>query len=169
MEKGEILKLITQRHKEWHYLTMAFGCNRETAEDIVQDMYVKIISILDKGTQITYKNDVNTYYILKTLKSIFIDKTRKEKTFHQISIDHFDDWTSLFFDNQYESQDNVNFDSVNKKIQKELKKLYWFDSKVFDIVNSGEKISDLSRKTTIPYYTLYNTYKKVYNHLKSLI
>ena len=54
-------------------------------------------------------------------------------------------------------------------IRQELKKLYWFDSKVFDIVNSGEKISDLSRKTTIPYYTLYNTYKKVYNHLKSLI
>ena len=75
-----ILKLIAQRHKEWHYLTMAFGCNKETAEDIVQNMYIRIHKILQKGTDIMFnKNDVNTYYIIKTLKSIFLDMKRKEK------------------------------------------------------------------------------------------
>lgn len=47
--------------------------------------------------------------------------------------------------------------------------MYWFDKMVFDIVQKGEKISELSRKTNIPYYTLYNTYKKVEKHLKQFL
>jgi len=42
----------------------------------------------------------------------------------------------------------------------------WYDAKVFDIINSGESISELSRKSDISYYSLYNTYNKVKQKLK---
>ena len=157
-----ILNIIAQRHKEWHYLTMAFGCNRETAEDIVQNMYIRIYKILQKGTDIMFnKNDVNTFYIIKTLKSIFLDMKRKEKNYLDVNYE----------EEAYKIQVDMNqdYNTVHERITNELSKLYWFDSKVFDIINSGIKISDLSKKTTIPYYTLYNTYRKVYNHLKNII
>lgn len=157
-----VLEIIAERHKEWHFLTMAFGCNKDTAEDIVQEMYLRIHKIIQKGTNIMYsETEVNTYYILKTLKSIFLDKIRKEKNYTEVSYD--------YQSYKIEIEQPQDFDIAHKKIKKELKKLYWFDSKVFDIINSGEKISELSKKTTIPYYTLYNTYKKVYNHLKKLL
>ena len=153
-----VLEIVAERHHEWHYMTMAFGCNKDTAEDIVQDMYLRINKIIQNGTDIMYnETEVNAYYILKTLKSIFLDKIRKEKNYIEVDYDY----------SAYNIE--IDFDNAHDKIQKELKKLYWFDSKVFDIINSGEKISELSKKTTIPYYTLYNTYKKVYNHLKKFI
>ena len=55
------------------------------------------------------------------------------------------------------------------KIQKELKKMYWYDRKVFEIINSGESIAELSRKSKIPYYSLYNTYHKVKTRLKKML
>lgn len=109
------------------------------------------------------ETEVNAYYVLKTLKSIFIDLKRKESNKQGIEVE----WEGVSF--SMESDNLVEYDTKYAMIQDELKKLYWFDSKVFELINAGENISSLSRKTTIPYYTLYNTYKKVYNHLKQLL
>ena len=40
------------------------------------------------------------------------------------------------------------------------------NGKVFELINAGESIAELSRKSYIHYYSLYNTYKKVKNKLK---
>ena len=37
------------------------------------------------------------------------------------------------------------------------------------IIDDGSSIADLSRKTHIPYYSLYNTFKKVRQKLKRLL
>lgn len=47
--------------------------------------------------------------------------------------------------------------------------MYWYDKKIFEIVEGGESIAQLSRKSGIPYYSLYNTYKKVKEKLKKLL
>jgi len=47
--------------------------------------------------------------------------------------------------------------------------MYWYDKKVWEIIESGESIAELSRKSGIPYYSLYNTYKKVKQKLKKLL
>lgn len=156
-----VLEIISERHKEWVYLVECFGCNKETAEDIVQDMYIKMHKIISNGADVMYSDtEINSYYVLKTLKSIFIDHTRKHNV-HTYDVE--------CFENKLEDYESIDFDSKYDHVLSELAKLYWFDRKVFEIINSGERISDLSRKTTIPYYTLYNTYKKVYNHLKNIL
>ena len=70
---------------------------------------------------------------------------------------------------QIEDQGTVNYEEVYAKIQKALKQIYWYDRKGFDIVNSGESISELSRKSQISYYSLYNTFRNVKSKLKELI
>jgi Mor family transcriptional regulator len=47
--------------------------------------------------------------------------------------------------------------------------MYWYDAKVYEIIEGGESISELSRKTNISYYSLYNTYRKVKEKLKQYI
>lgn len=157
-----VLEIIHDRHDEWVYLVRAFGCNQDTAEDIVQDMYLRMHKVITSGSNVMYNDDeVNTYYVLKTLKSIFIDKTRKNK--HSVIVDYETEAYHI------EVEDTPNYSETHDRIIEELEKLYWFDQKVFEIVSDGVKISELSRKTKIPYYTLYNTYKKVYNHLKQFL
>ncbi len=159
-----VLEIIYDRHNEWVFLVQAFGCNKDTAEDITQEMYLRMHKVLSNGTDVMYnETEVNAYYVLKTLKSIFIDMKRKENNKSGIEVE----WEGVGF--SMESDHIVEYDQKYEIIKEELKNMYWFDSKVFELINAGENISSLSRKTTIPYYTLYNTYKKVYNHLKQLL
>ena len=63
----------------------------------------------------------------------------------------------------------INYDEKYQTIQNALEKMYWYDRKVFEIINGGESIASLSRKTKIQYYSLYNTYRKVKEKLIKLL
>jgi DNA-directed RNA polymerase specialized sigma24 family protein len=153
---------IFKKHQIWIDIVCTFGCNKETAEDIVMEMYIKLKRKLDEGLNIDFGEvDYNYYYIFKTLKSLFLDLKRKESKVHIIEIDSVRDHLSDF--------DCQNYDQVYSEIQNELNNMYWYDKKVFQIIESGETIAKLSRKSGIPYYSLYNTYKKVKEKLKKLL
>jgi hypothetical protein len=152
--------LIANKHNNWIEIVQSFGCSKETSEDIVQEMYIKIHKKLTNGLDIIYDKDINYYYIFKTLKSLFLDLKRKEKNITIINIEDL---------NIDMSDIDVNYDKIYDKIKKELDKMFWYDRKVFELINAGESIASLSRKSFIQYYSLYNTYNKVKQKLKKLI
>jgi DNA-directed RNA polymerase specialized sigma24 family protein len=156
------LSEIFKKHKIWIDIVCTFGCNKETAEDIVQEMYIKIDKKIKNGLDINFgNNDYNYYYIFKTLKTLFLDLKRKESKVKIVDIDTANKHLFNF--------DNRDYDVVYQDIQNQLNKMYWYDKKVYEIIESGESIAQLSRKSGIPYYSLYNTYKKVKLKLKKLL
>jgi len=157
----ETMVLVAKKHKEWIKIVISFGCDKEIAEDIVQEMYIKIQLKLDKGLDIMYGKEINYYYIFKTLKSLFYDLKRKGKN---ITIVNIEDNI-----NDFNTQMDINYDSEYEKITDSLSEMYWYNRKVFEIINGGEKIAELSSKSGIPYYSLYNTYNKVKSKLKKLL
>tara|TARA_R110002074_G_scaffold164943_5_gene324868 strand:+ start:1460 stop:1630 length:171 start_codon:yes stop_codon:yes gene_type:complete len=51
------LILIAKKQQTWIEIVMSFGCTKETAEDIVQEMYIKVDKYLKKhGNNIMYNN-----------------------------------------------------------------------------------------------------------------
>jgi len=150
--------LIAKKHKTWIDIVMTFGCNKRTAEDLTQEMYIKIQLKLENGLDIMYNDDINYYYIFKTLRTLFLDLKRKGKNIKVIPIDHV-----------HLTDSDINFEESYEKVKNALKKMYWYDRKVFEIINEGESIAEFSRKSYIQYYSLYNTYKKVKNKLKKLL
>lgn len=157
----ETMILVAKKHKEWIKIVISFGCDKEIAEDIVQEMYIKIQLKLEKGLDIMYGKEINYYYIFKTLKSLFYDLKRKGKN---ITIVNIEDNI-----NNFNTEMDINYDSEYEKITDSLSEMYWYNRKVFEIINGGEKIAELSRKSGIPYYSLYNTYNKVKSKLKKLL
>ena len=153
------MKMVAAKHNEWLNIVLSFGCKPEIAEDIVQEMYIKIQLKLEKGLDIMYnEKEINYYYIFKTLKSLFYDLKRKGKNITIVSIDDIHLTTS-----------DINYEEPYKKIENELSKMFWYDRKVFEIINEGESIAEFSRKSKIHYYSLYNTYTRVKNKLKKLL
>lgn len=150
--------LIANKNQTWIDIVKSFGCNELIAEDIVQEMYIKIQLKLEKGLDINYENDINYFYIYKTLRSLYFDLKRKGKNITIIPID----------DIQLTSND-VNYEEAYKRVTDSLSEMYWYDRKVFEIINGGESIAEFSRKSKIHYYSLYNTYKKVKSKLQKLI
>ena len=149
--------LVADKHKTWIEIVSSFGCTNETSEDLVQEMYIKIQKKLVKGLDIMYNDEINYYYIFKTLRTLFLDFKRKGKNIKMVNIDDVDIDKSII---------DIDYDKAYSIVQEELKTMYWYDRKVFEIINGGESIAEFSRKSFIHYYSLYHTYNKVKEKLK---
>jgi len=111
------------------------------------------------------EDEINYYYIFKTLKTLFLDLKRKSKNITVIDLDeHLESYGDT-----YHAQDDIDYDEAYSAVQKELSEMYWYDRKVFEIINAGESIAEFSRKSNINYYALYFTHKKVKDKLKKLL
>ena len=153
-----ILEKAYQKHKTWLNICRSFGLDNETAKDIVSEMYLKLQDITEKGTDITYgKDDINYYYIFKILYTMFLQLKKKQSRVRFVDEDVL---------KHIEGPEEVEYAVLEKKFNDEFDKLHWYDQKVFEIIASGTKISVLSRKTTITYISLYNTYRNVKKMLK---
>ena len=79
MIPSKALEKIFEKNTQWIDIVKSFGCNRDTSQDIVQEMYFKVQKRLEKGTDIQYsEDDINYYYVFKVLRSLFLDLKRKE-------------------------------------------------------------------------------------------
>jgi len=146
---------------------MSFGCNKSTAEDLTQEMYLKLATMLkdNKGLDIYYdESQINHFYIYRILRSLFIDLCRKEKKITKVNIEYLE----RFVDEEEATNDK---DILGKmqQLNNLLDKVYWYDKKVFDLISDGMSIAELSKKSGISYYSLYNTYKNVKSLIKNEI
>jgi len=161
----EVMILVAKKHDTWVDIVSTFGCTRRVAEDITQEMYIKIQLQVEKGLDLTYEDDINYYYIFKTLKTLFFDLKRKHKGITMVDLDEY---IEEFGDTNYAHND-VNYEEAYKTIEKELSEMHWWNRKVFEIANGGESIAELSRQSKISYSILYNTYRNVKIKLKKLL
>jgi RNA polymerase sigma factor (sigma-70 family) len=164
----KILELLAAKHDTWVEITMTFGLDKMTAEDIVQNMYIKIHAWSEKNedkTRLMYnKDEVNYYFVFKTLRTLFYDYNRKanrnvkygEKAPEALSEDYI-------------------YDLIDVKVKEQhikliLEQLHWYDKKVFNLVYK-ENISmlQLSEMTGISYYSIYRTIQKVKRTIKKNI
>ena len=152
------VELAYDKHRQWVEIVSTFGgLNAEECEDLVQTMYILLIKNTQKGVDYMYKDEINYYYVFKLLRGLYVDLIRKKSKVKLISLENIEPVTEI---------DHNNYDEVYDKLQDILKDMYWYDRKVFEIVEDGTNISELSRKSKISYYSLYNTYKKVKQKLK---
>jgi len=187
------LEKIAEKHDDWHRIVLSFGCKESIAEDIVQEMYIRIHTYITKGVDISFEDDVNHMYIYRTLRALFIDLHRKEKKIIKTNIDNLIDYlnvedvVSLEFNSEYtEEFDRKKLESLSntihigeskqisvcdamKQMDNLLDKTFWYDRTVFEIISGGMSIAELARKTNISYYSLYFTYKRVKDLIKNNI
>jgi len=158
------LEKLAQRHKDWIRIVRSFGCEGDLCEDVVQEAYLKIHTLLDKGLDINYEDDINYFYMYRCLKSLFIDLCRKEKKIVKVNVDYLKKYVQ-----EEEIKKYRDIEGKMKKLDTLLDEMYWYDAKVFNLVSQGMSIAELSKQTNISYYSLYNTYKNVKNIIRQNI
>ena len=158
------LEKIAQKHKDWLRIVKSFGCKNEYCEDIVQTMYIKVHTLISNGTDISYGDEINHFYIYRILRSLFIDLCRKEAKITKVNIEYLEK-----FIQEEEIKQYKDIEGKMKELDTLLDKVYWYDKKVFDLISGGMSIAELSKNSGISYYSLYNTYKNVKNLIKENI
>ncbi len=158
-----LVELAYDKHKDWINIVKSFGANKNYAEDIVQEMYIQLICDIKKGLDLSYNDDINTYYCYKVLRGIYLNTHKKEVKFLKTYIEDIN--------GEIKEVEDLGIDEVEYAKQKDnideiLKEMYWYDSKVFTLVASGKSVASLSRDTKISYYSLYNTYRTALKNIK---
>jgi RNA polymerase sigma factor (sigma-70 family) len=158
------LEKIAQKHKDWLRIVKSFGCEGDKCEDIVQEMYIKVHTLISNGTDISYGDEINHFYIYRILRSLFIDLCRKEAKITKVNVEYLEKFVQEEEVKQYKD-----IEGKMKELDSVLDKIYWYDKKVFDLISGGMSIAELSKNSGISYYSLYNTYKNVKNLIKENI
>jgi len=76
--KRSLVEIAYNKHKDWIKIVKSFGCNSSVAEDIVQEMYIQLHLDVQKGLDLWYGEEVNTYYCYKVLRGIYLNIYKKE-------------------------------------------------------------------------------------------
>ena len=160
--KKSLVEVAYQRHQDWLRIVYAFGCNKSTAEDIVQEMYIQLIQDVDKGLDLWHNEDVNIYYCWKVLRGIYLNTHKKEARQIKEYIEEINELQQA----EELGIDEIEYAKRKNQIDSIMNNMYWYDRKVFEICASGKSVAGLSRDTGISYYSLYNTYVNAKKHIK---
>ena len=180
------IKELVKKEQTWLNYLKSWGCNPDTAKDLVQELYITINSWLKKHNKSLMYNDneVNWYYVYVTLRNLFLDLKRQEAKVKIISLDNSDKIKASLIVEQYQEIEDDKFEK-HKCIEEWLlnddfiemtkdsevfdfdrydknKMFNYYQRKVFEeIFIHNKSISQLSRDTNISYYSLYNTVKNI--------
>jgi len=155
----KLLQLLAARHKDWVNMAYSFGLQREDAEDLVQDMYIKMYNFTT-AEKIQYNDDINTFYVYITMRNLFYDK--KKQHVPTINID-----TLHHLPEEDESNDKAALELLLDRMDQCLQKQHWYDRKMFEIYyGNGETIRELSKGSKISSSSIFNTIKNVRETIK---
>ena len=178
------LVLIFEKHKDWCSIVQSFGCNPETAEDLVQEMYIRVDQHIKNGKDFMYEDEVNYYFIYLILLNLFRDLKRKEKDVKLIGLEQLPE---LADPESYEQEDELMFEKCRAieewlnddryiELLQEGSKIDNYSSdkmnafylrNIFEeVFVKGKKVTQFSRDTNITYWSLRNTIKNIKKQIK---
>jgi len=164
-----LLEELAKRDNEWRKIATHICKDRNIADEITQQMYIKCYNHLKKG------KTINTWYIYQTLKSCFIDLVRKSKK--TISIELIRD-----IENKYTStniSDIEEYENILVKLENGISQLKFYNKEVL-MLNNGRTIEKgknilivkkqsfrkLSQETSIPVNSLFKASRDAKDKLR---
>jgi len=145
-----MLEQLAKMDKYWRKMALQICGDRMTADDLVQDMYLKFAN---------YDKELNEYYVFFALRSIHINNLKKRK------IETVRNEVENLSLNEEDYCEETDF--LKELILKEVNDLPYFERetlKVTQIISQRE----LARQTDIPFETINKTIKKTKQQLKEI-
>jgi DNA-directed RNA polymerase specialized sigma24 family protein len=165
MDNSQLVEHTYRKHHSWlSQVAYNFTNNKDNAEELVQDLYLKLMEMNDIK-KIMYKNDINLFYLYKILRSIFLNQ--QKKNVNLLSIDE------ELYDMQYEEYNEYadnEFEQMLALTNEALDSMYWFDSKLFRVyIEEDHSIQSLHNATGISNSTIWTSHKKTKQYVKDYV
>ena len=142
-----MLEELAKRDKDWRKMAFHICKSHDTADDIVQDMYLKFAN---------YNKKVNDFYIYFAIKSIWLDRLKDKKTKTVELIDNF----NIFADTY-----DFELDEIKEITLKKVKQLPFFERELLKVTTQEMSQRELSRQTGINLLVIQKTVKKTKEQL----
>lgn len=153
-----MLEKLAVHHLLWIKMLVNLGCKVEDAQDLVQDMYIRLDRLVKDPSKMMYGDDVNRYYVWTTLRNMYFSKLKKDRAsiFYELrdsdesEIDSYDTLEDDAFRNITDKIDNIT--SKWSIYDKKLFELYFIKGLSLRAIAKGSKIGLTSIHTSILNY-----------------
>jgi len=126
---------IAKKHKDWVNIARSFGAKTE-AEDIVQEMYIRLDKYIKPDQQIS------TSFVWITLRNIYFDFLKKEPVTFELD--------KTVSEAVSETESIIAYENLTSLVNKELDEIHWFDKMLFQLyVTSGKSMRELAKETKL--------------------
>ena len=157
-----MLELLAKNHKLWIKMVVGFGCDVDTAKDIVQSMYLRIHKYVRDEQKIMYNDDeVNRFFIYVTLKNMYrtyVNATNKFTFFEIREDDAIDEELQDFvFDEAMETA----FERLVGKISEEMDTWHKYDKILSEkYLKSDYSLRDIAAGSGISLTSIFNSMRE---------
>ncbi len=152
-----VIDILAEKHNDWINMAKSFGVSPEDANELVQQMYIRITDYVGNAKKILYNDtEVNTYYVYVTLRNLYLSKHHSGKK-NTIYLEEQKDIDIMLLPESVEEQKR-NFDKIFDKIDRITEDWYWYDKKIFNIHFYNQmSMRKISRETKISLSSIFNT------------
>lgn len=150
----DVLNILSKEHNKWVRIVKSFGLE-DDAEDLVQEMYLKIHDWNGKydKTLMYNETEVNYFFMFKVLRSLFLDKVKKKKYEYKFTENTNEPYTQSI---SYEYQEQL------EVLKNEIKSWHLYDRKIYELIFLEDySMLELSKQTGIDYYSIRRTKNKI--------
>ena len=140
------LKEISKKDHLWRRYALKLSGDKFMADDLVQEMYLRVFKI---------EKEINDFYIMLTIRSIFFDKKKKKK--NQIMV-YLEDYDSLL-GTEDDPEKKFEINDEQKKILEDYNKLP-FHQKQLIKESYSKSLRRIEKEFNINYGFAYREIKK---------
>ena len=164
-----ILEELSKRNDEWINIALSICKDKTLANDLVQEMYLRIEKYVKDPERITTNDKISSLYIYVTIRNLYFkhQNNKKRKIIYQYKdYDSFDD--NDVFNNDTDSIENdlelLEMEKAHKKIMEkilqEISTWHWYDEKLFKLYFfTNKSLRNIASETRISLTSIYNSCK----------
>jgi DNA-directed RNA polymerase specialized sigma24 family protein len=157
-----MLELLALRHKEWVDMARAVGCPEPYAEDVVQEVYIRLYNYRENiyNKLILPDDEVNTFYMFVSIRNMVRTMMKNEGVYI-----NYDEFYYEEADGLADMQMEEAFSKLIVKMRNEANSWGRYHSKLFNVYYMTDfSMRDIADGTGISLTHIYNnlkTYKKI--------
>jgi len=164
-----ILEELSKRNDEWIKIALSICKDKTLANDLVQEMYLRIEKYIKDIDRITTNDKISSLYIYVTIRNLYFkhQNSKKRKIIYQYKdYDSFDD-TDFFNDDCPSIENDIELLEMEKahkkiieKILQEISTWHWYDEKLFKLYFfTNKSLRNIASETRISLTSIYNSCK----------
>lgn len=174
-----ILQALSKDHKRWWHMALSICSDDQLADDIVQEMYVRIDKYVEDPDKIINPKtgEINSFYIFVTMKNIhfhWYNQNARMASFEIKDYDFFseEDYNDSLCTNTLDEDQLLHdreeaYQRVVDSISDEIKKWHWYDEKLFKLYFMTDmSLRDIASETKISLSSIYNSLKNLKEHIQ---
>lgn len=155
-----MLELLAKNHELWVKMVIGMGADKDTANDIVQSMYLRMDKYVKDKKKVIYKDDeVNRFFVYVTLKNMYISYKKSKHLFFEIREDEYQTDELLYAECNEEME--FAFIKFMAKIQEEMKTWHKYDRILSEkYLKSDYSLRDIATGTGISLTSIFHSMRQ---------